>query len=304
MTRGLDCLIIGGGPAGLTAAIYAARFRLSVLVLDAGLGRAATIPCTHNQAGFPDGISGLAFIELMREQAIKYGARIDHGEATNIARGSDGFAIETTLGRMVARALLLATGVSNRSPAMPAGLRSAALASGRLRYCPVCDGFEVTDQNVAVIGTSDRGVKEALFLRAYTRQVTLIAPHGPHALTSAQERRLVDAGIHYADGPVCGFALEEGGLTFACGKGRMTFEAAYPAMGSVAHSGLVKDLGADVTNDDCIRVDAYQRTSLPGIYAAGDVVIGLDQISHAMGQAGVAATTIRNDLAADKSILR
>jgi thioredoxin reductase (NADPH) len=304
MSDTLDCLIVGGGPAGLTAAIYVARFRLSVRVIDAGHSRAAQIPCTRNHAGFPDGVSGRELIGLMQRQALKYGARVEPGEVTALSKDGDQFVAEATGGPLAARTVLLATGVTNHGPDMPDKLRTAALAAGRLRYCPVCDGFEVTDQDVAVIGTSEHGVREALFLRAYTRRVTLIAPHGPHRLTSAQTAVLADAGIRVLDGPTANFALDTAGLNFTCALGRVTFEAAYPAMGSTVHSDLARDMGAALTNEGCIKVDAHQRTTCPGLYAAGDVVIGLDQISHAMGEAGVAATTIRNDLATRHALFR
>jgi thioredoxin reductase (NADPH) len=298
MTGVLDCLIVGGGPAGLTAAIYAARFRLSVQVIDAGRGRAALIPCTHNHAGFPDGVSGPELLARMRRQALKYGARIEPGEVLALSRSDDGLLAENTVGALAARTVLLATGVTNRGPAMPAELHDAAIAAGRLRYCPVCDGFEVTDQDVAVIGTSEHGVREALFLRAYTRKVTLIAPSGQHVLTDAQAAALGSAGVRLADGPAADFSMDDAGFSFASASGRLSFAAVYPAMGSIVHSDLARGLGAALTDEGCIKVDAHQRTSHQGLYAAGDVVIGLDQISHAMGEAGVAATTIRNDLAA------
>ena len=298
----MDCLIIGAGPAGLTAAIYAARFRLKVQVIDAGASRAGLIPCTHNHAGFPDGVSGRELLARMRAQAVKYGARIEHGAVTQIATADPGFVAQTTAGSMRARTVLLATGVTNRRPPMPEELHRAALAAGRLRYCPVCDGFEVIGQDVAVIGTGERGVKEAKFLRSYTDKVTLVAPTGPHELGDDDRTALVEADVIIADGPVEGFELAETGLSFSCAQGRRTFDTVYPALGSDVHSDLAKALGASVTSEDCIKVDSHQRTSVPGLYAAGDVVIGLDQISHAMGEAGVAATTIRNDLAAQRPL--
>jgi thioredoxin reductase (NADPH) len=93
------------------------------------------------------------------------------------------------------------------------------------------------------------------------------------------------------------FRLEPDGLSVATAGGRRTFAAIYPALGSMVHSDLARSLGADLAEEGCIKVDDHQRTSVPGLYAAGDVVSGLDQISHAMGEAGVAATTVRNDLA-------
>lgn len=294
----VDCLIVGGGPAGLTAAIYAARFRLSVRVVDAGRGRAAQIPLTRNHAGFPDGISGPALLERMRAQAERWGAEIRVGAVARLEARGEGFVATIADGEIAARAVLLATGVTNRRPAMSEALHAEALASGRLRYCPVCDGFEVIDQDVAVIGDGERGVKEALFLRSYTSRVTLIAPEGGVLDLTADDRRALNqASIVVADHPLRAISLAATGLRLVFGDVDRLFDSVYPALGSIVHSELAAGLGAALTADGCIKVDAHQRTSVAGLYAAGDVVIGLDQISHAMGEAGVAATTLRNDLA-------
>jgi thioredoxin reductase (NADPH) len=297
VTEPLDCLVIGGGPAGLTAAIYLARFRLAARVVDAGRGRASLIPCTRNHAGFPDGISGPDLLARMRDQATRAGAEWVSGQVERLSRAEGGFIAHTPTGEILARTLLLATGVTNHRPDMSDAVHAAAVAAGRLRYCPVCDGFEVTDQNVGVIGTGARGVKEAVFLRAYSSRVTLIAPDGNHDLSDQERRTLSDAGVALVNGPVSAFGPLADGLGFRTPQGALVFETVYPAMGSQVHSGLARELGADLTSEGCVRVDAHQRTSVPGLYAAGDVVIGLDQISHAMGEAGVSATAIRNDLA-------
>jgi len=292
-----DCLIVGGGPAGLTAAIYLARFRLSTVLVDAGKSRAAVIPCTRNHAGFPDGIAGSELLDRMRRQAVIAGAEL-HGDTVLELEVSDtGLIARTDAGSFRARTVLLATGVTNRSPEMAPDLHAAALAAGRLRYCPVCDGFEVTDLPVAVVGSGARGVKEALFLRSYTQSVTLISNDPTHALTDAEREDLIAGGISVLDGPARDFQLEADGLSLSTANGRRVFASIYPALGSDIQSDLARALGARVTDDGCVKVDAHQRTSLTGLYAAGDVVIGLDQISHAMGEAGVAATSIRNDLA-------
>jgi thioredoxin reductase (NADPH) len=304
MRPAADCLIVGGGPAGLTAAIYLARFHLHVQLFDAGASRAALIPCTRNHAGFPDGIAGQALVGRMRRQALIAGAELNHGRVDQLAAEGAGFLGRSDLTPFHAKTVLLATGVTNLGPRMPPDLHAAALAAGRLRYCPVCDGFEVTDQAVAVIGSGARGVKEALFLRSYTRDVTLVSHAPTHTLDDAQRAELAAAGIDVLDGPAENFRLESDGLSVDTATGRRMFASVYPALGSDVHSDLATALGATVTEDGCIKVDDHQRTNVPGLYAAGDVVSGLDQISHAMGEAGVAATTIRNDLALRAPLLR
>ena len=300
-----DCIIIGGGPAGLTAAIYLSRFLLSIRLFDSGSSRAAMIPCTRNHAGYPDGISGKELLRRMLAQAERYGAVREATTVRNLARDGDGFVVSTDQGTHSARTVLLATGVVNHRPAgLLPDVHDPALARGLLRYCPVCDGYEVTDRRVAVIGTGDHGMREALFLRSYTRDVTLVAPDAEHLLDAACARALDDAGVKRVDGPCGGYAIEGEQLALDTAGGRMAFDSVYPALGSRIRSRLAVGAGARATEEGCLEVDDHQRTSVPGLFAAGDVVKGLDQISHAMGEAGVAATTIRNLLAERRPLRR
>jgi thioredoxin reductase (NADPH) len=304
MDEPLDCLIVGGGPAGLTAAIYLARFHLDILVVDDGKGRAESIPCTHNHAGYPDGISGKELVRLMREQAQRYGARIKSDYVTRLDRTGDGFCAAWGSGSVEAKTVLLATGVKNRRPPMDEELHDDALARGLIRYCPICDGYEVTDKTVGVIGSGSYGVAEAIFLRSYTPHVTLIAPDKALQLTREDQDKLKAAQIDCVDGPAQAVAISDSCIVVDTAEGHYTFDSVYPALGSDPHNQLAEQVGARLNEQGCIGVDAHQRTSVPGLYAAGDVVIGLDQISHAMGEGGVAATTIRNDLAKEQPLLR
>ncbi|TCP32863.1 NAD(P)/FAD-dependent oxidoreductase [Sphingomonas sp. BK235] len=300
-----DCLIIGAGPAGLTAAIYLARFHLSIRLFDSGSSRAAMIPCTHNHAGYPDGIAGTELLRLMLTQAERYGARREAVKVIALARDGDGFVATTDEGMHRARTVLLATGVVNHRPhGLLPEVHDPALARGLLRYCPVCDGYEVTDKRVAVIGTGERGRREALFLRGFTRDITLIAPEAEHLLDPACAEALDAAGVVRVDGPCGGYAIEGDRLALDTARGRMAFDSVYPALGSRIRSHLAIEAGARASEDGCLEVDDHQRTSVPGLFAAGDVVKGLDQISHAMGEAGVAATTIRNLLAEQRPLRR
>ena len=302
----LDCLIIGGGPAGLTAAIYLARFHLDILVVDGGKSRAAWIPCTRNHAGFPDGISGEELLQRMRDQACKYGAKIETEFVTKLERDEQTGLFTATWGSgcATARSVLLATGVTNRRPPMDEKLHDDALARGLIRYCPICDGFEVTDKKIGVIGSDSHGVAEAVFLRSYTTDVTLIAPDKAMRLKPEDQEKLKEAGIGCVDGPTQAVAATDKSIVVDTAEGHYAFDSIYPALGSDTHTQLAEMVGASLSKDCCVVVDSHQRASVVGLYAAGDVVIGLDQISHAMGEGGVAATTIRNDLCAKAPRLR
>ncbi|MEP9357276.1 NAD(P)/FAD-dependent oxidoreductase [Sphingomonas sp. KR3-1] len=298
-----DCIIIGGGPAGLTAAIYLARFHLSIRLFDCGSSRAAQIPCTRNHAGYPEGISGKELLARMLAQAEKYGAVREAAEVTSLRVIEGGFGVRVGERELAARTVLLATGVVNNRPDMPRALHDDALARGLIRYCPICDGYEVTDKRIGVIGTGSHGVREAVFLRGYSADVTLVAPEA-HQLSDEDGATLDEAGIVRIDGPCGAYAIEDEQLAFDTAQGRLRFDSVYPALGSKIRSGLAIQVGARGDESGCLEVDDHQRTSVPGLFAAGDVARGLDQISHAMGEAGVAATTIRNLLAERKPIRR
>ncbi|WP_177230938.1 NAD(P)/FAD-dependent oxidoreductase [Rhizobium sp. NFR07] len=300
--RSLDCAVIGGGPAGLTAAIYLARYHLAVTVFDDGSGRAATIPITHNHAGFPGGISGSDLMLRMRTQACSYGAQIRQGRVDALTHEKGEFVVSFGAKTLEARTVLIATGVTNRAPEMPKAMHDEALRRGLLRYCPVCDGFEITDKRVAVVGQGERAFHEAVFLRSYTPHITLLCPKGVD-LNSTQRNRLAQVGIRIEIGPLQ-FELEQEAIVVRNLTSRSRFDTVYPALGTTVRSDLAQMLGATLLAEGCVRVDDHQRTDVRGLYAAGDVVKGLDQISHAMGQAGVAATTIRNDLCDQSPLVR
>ncbi|HET9427541.1 MAG TPA: NAD(P)/FAD-dependent oxidoreductase [Allosphingosinicella sp.] len=299
-----DCLVIGAGPAGLTAAIYLARFHLKLKVVDEGRSRASWIPCTRNVPGFTDGIAGTELIRRMREQAEKYGASVETGRVSRLEKVPGGFEAEWGAGTATARTVLFATGVKNRRPDMDEELHDAALANGLIRYCPICDGYEVTDKKVGVIGSGSHGVAEAVFLRSFTADITLIAPGETHELGQEDQKKLEAHGIRAINGPSRGVAVHDNCIVVETAEGHHAFDSLYPALGSDTHTKLAEQIGVTLNETGCIAVDSHQRTNVPGAYAAGDVVIGLDQISNAMGEGGVAATTIRNDLAKERPLKR
>lgn len=292
----LDCLIIGGGPAGLTAAIYLARYHRKVVVVDDGNSRARWIPTSRNHAGFPDGIGGEELLTRMRAQAERYGARLLRGRVEAIEGASGHFRTCVDGVALPARTLILATGTKNRRPDIDPGIHQTALTRGQLRYCPVCDGFEATGQAIAVLGGDARGVAEALFLRTYSGNITVLAQNQME-IDADDRARLGDAGIKIEERPIVRLDFGDSHVTAHLrGGGALYFDTVYPALGSDSNDELAKAFGIELGDGCCIAVDQKQRTSREGIYAAGDIVYALDQICVAMGHAAIAATTLHNDL--------
>lgn len=292
-TAPLDTLIVGGGPAGLTAAIYLARFRRSFLLIDAGEQRASLIPISHNHSGFPDGISGPQLLRRMASQASSYGAKLLSGTVEAIRRDDAGFAADVAGRTIRARTVLLATGVVDEEPDLPNVTQ--AVKRGLIRHCPICDGFEVIGKRVGVIGYGAKGAREALFIRTYTDDLTLLTFGRPLDPASPESKRLQRAGITVLDSPVDDVLVEGNKIKTITLAGRAhRFDTLYSVLGSIPRSSLGRELGADVSEQGCLKVNSRQETSVPGLFAAGDVVDSLDQISVAMGQAAIASTAIHN----------
>lgn len=293
----LDCLVIGAGPAGLTAAIYLARFRRRFRVIDGGASRAALIPISHNLSGFPDGISGPELLSRMLAQARRYGAEIASGTVVALEQGADNvFSVNLQVGLVRTRTVLMATGVVDVEPELPNLV--GAIRRGLIRHCGICDGYEVIGHRVGVIGRGSGGLREALFLRTYTDDITLLSLGQPLGLSSEELRRAEEAGLVLIEDPVASVEIAGdriASVTMHTGVCK-PFDSLYSAMGDKVRSDLAQRLGAKLDNKGCVIVDEHQSSSIMGLYAAGDVVRSLDQISVAMGQAAIAATAIHNML--------
>jgi thioredoxin reductase (NADPH) len=291
-----DCVVIGAGPAGLTAAIYLARFRRDVLVIDGGASRAAWIPKSRNYPGFPDGVRGKTLLARMRRQAELYGAQIEAGYVDELNNLRGGFRLETAEGAVRAAKVILATGVIDNEPDVP-GVEAAVL-SGLIRVCPICDGYEVIGKTVGVIGADDHGAREARFLTTYSDDVWLIHTGPRGALSRTERQRLKAAGVGVIETPIERVVLDRrriAALCFGPGEPRR-FDVLYAGLGITPRVRLAVDAGAALDADGRLVVTAHQETSVPGLYAAGDVVRGLNQISTAEGEGAIAATDVHNCL--------
>ncbi|WP_206001784.1 NAD(P)/FAD-dependent oxidoreductase [Paraburkholderia aromaticivorans] len=303
MSCSIDCVIVGGGPAGLTAALYLARYRRTMRVFDAGESRARLIPVARNVPGFPTGISGEAWLANVREQLTPYDVAPEHAKVEAIKAVSNGFRIDyrpvrggdTQAARPVyARRVLLAAGIRDGLPSVPNA--DELTRSGLFRLCPICDGYENEGKRVAMLGPAKCALSHAVFMRTFSRDVSVVASD-LDALSDAEVDSAAASGVSLialsrleapqgADRAVQIIGL--GGVIHR-------FDSVYPVMGCHPRTDV---LGLEVERDEdgMVRTDKHQRTSIEHLYAAGDIVNTLNQISVASGEAAIAATAIHKSL--------
>lgn len=285
----LDCLVIGAGPAGLTAATYLARFRRNIVLVDAGQSRARWIPASHNCPGFPFGVAGNELLGRFRSHAEQYRVPPVDSRIERLERHDDGFIAFDGEQQWRARSVILATGVVDRLPEL-AGVQEA-IATGAVRLCAVCDGYEAKDDAIAVLGRGEEAVAHGEFLRTFSRDVTAVATDNISANTALQQRAEA-AGLLLCPAPER-WELVDGSCEACFPDGsRRRFDTLYPVLGSKVQSQLVSALGADLDDEGALIVDDHLETSIRGVFAIGDVVSALNQISVAVGHAAIAATAV------------
>jgi thioredoxin reductase (NADPH) len=291
-----DTLIIGAGPGGLTAAIYLLRFTRKVALFDKGGSRLSLVPVSHNYPGFPDGVGGADLLANLRSQLGRYGGTVTDGEIRSLRIEDGAFVGAYDGGEVRALTVLIATGIADHG--LPIENWREAVASGAVRLCPVCDGYDVIDQRIAVVSSEENPTGHAMFMRSFSTDVTLFDRIEGSILSDDERQQLDAAGVHYVSSAVRDVSLSAAMkpvLNTADGKSR-EFDVMYPMLGETARSELAAALGAETTDCGELVVDDFQCTTVPGLYGVGDVVRGLNQISVAAGQAAVAATRIHNTL--------
>src|SRR5947209_12801296 len=229
-TEAFDCLIVGGGPAGLTAAIYLARYLRRTCVIDDGSSRALLIPESHNYPGFK-GIAGPELLRRLRGQAAQYGAQFVRGRVEELKHEADGTFVASVAGEPIqARRVLLATGIVDEKPAVD-GLKEVVYR-GAIRFCPICDGYEAMDKRVGVLGSARTACNKALFMRTYSADVILLATDDPCSAPAELRAKLEDAGVLIVPSPVIAVERMGDGLVALLQDGdRYEFDTLYPALG-------------------------------------------------------------------------
>jgi thioredoxin reductase (NADPH) len=270
----LDCLIIGGGPAGLLAAVYLGRYRRTVQVIDASESRAAKIPESHNYPGF-FGIGGVELLRRLRVQAEEYGAQLVNGRVRSLRKEGATFVASRSGGDVDATFVLLATGLVDHCPPIEGELVNCP--SDLIRFCPICDGYEAIDRRVGVLGDISAGGKKALFLRTYTQDVSLFLTDETN-VNAESRKKLDEENVRIVRKPKEIKLATESTVAIATENGeRHELDALYPALGSIVRSDLATAIGASCTENRNLIVDDHQRTTVEGLYAAGDVVTDLHQ---------------------------
>ncbi|PUT43023.1 NAD(P)/FAD-dependent oxidoreductase [Legionella taurinensis] len=286
-----DCVIIGGGPAGLTAALYLARFRRDFKIFDSGESRAALIPVSHNYPAFVEGVAGVRLLALLKAQLACYETTVTTEKVRQLKKKDGSFEVFTDSACYLASTVLLATGVIDISPDLPH--TEKAIAEGLLRYCPVCDAYEVKNKRIGVIVQDRKGLNEALFVRHYSDDV-LVLTQKSTVLTDYDKRRMRQAGIRLLSQPDIHLDFKHRSIEIQA-EPTLRIDTLYAALGTIQQNKLALDLGARENKGDLL-VNRHQETSVPGLYAAGDITAGLNQLVVAQGQAAIAATDIHNRL--------
>ncbi len=295
-----DLVIIGGGPAGLTAGIYAARSGLRSVIIEKGAlgGQVATTPVVENYPGLTQ-VGGKALVDLMANHALQY-ANIFQGEEVMDLRPGDPITVLTSRRRFLTKAVLLATGATYRHLGAPGESR---LSGHGVSYCSTCDGPLFKGKKVVIVGGGNSAVTEALHLHNIGVQVTIVHRRDKLRAQEHLTRNVLENKI-----PV----LFDTEIKEIRGKDRvedvllynvktkettpMKVGGVFIAIGYTPTVELAKKLGIELTPEGYIKRDAHHRTNIPGIYSAGDVEGGYKQIVTATGQGAEAALAIFEDL--------
>jgi thioredoxin reductase (NADPH) len=290
----VDALVVGGGPAGLSAAIYLARARRSVVVFDwPREGRSDWQQVNFNYLGFPGGISIRDLTALGRQQAAAFGARFVDREVAALARDGDGFLATAEGSAVVGRAAVLATGVRDRWLTFP-GYEDFIGRS--LHWCIVCDGYEMQGRRVAIVGNDEGAAEMAEQMCTFTDQVTLVSNSGSLGLPVETAQQLERRGVPVIVGRIAGARARTAGHFAALrleDGGEVEVDHVFSVQGAEPNTALARSIGVALNAHGYIRVDTEAHTSVPGVFAAGDVTrLFSHQVATAVHEGATAAQSL------------
>lgn len=293
-----DALILGGGPAGLSAAIYLGRFNRRVLVLDAGQGRSSFAQCNENYLGFPDGVTTRELRDLGRRQAERFGAafkdcRVERVEPLdNQEEACGGFRVHTTEGEFEGKTLLFATGVTDVWPDVP---DVQEWIGRQLYWCITCDGHRAEGKRLVCIGNTDEAATTTLQLLIFTPDITLIADPEKVRISDEKKAVLAAQNIPLRDARPEFFETGQEAITAVCldDGTRLPCDMIFSLLGVRPNTQLAREMGLDLDDDGYIVMDEEGYTSIPGVFAAGDLTrMYTQQVASAVHAGAEAAQTM------------
>jgi thioredoxin reductase len=290
-----DCLIIGGGPAGLTCAIFLARYRRPVLLIDSGKPRNYASRAIHGFLG-QHNIAPGDLLTRGRAEAEAAGAEICNGTAERVERVGDIFDVTTSFGVLHARRVVLAYGVRDTLPDIP---DIASYYGGSVFHCADCDGYEVRDKRVGVIGWGKKAAGLALKLLQWTDQLTVFTDGHAREWTDEHHSKLLAHGIGVKDEKVISMIGEDAmvrAAVLSTGE-QVAVDAMFFTIGVTRSCTLAEGLGCEVDEErPNIIVDDHKQTSVEGIYAVGDLVPGSQLAITSAADGAIAAIAINKSL--------
>jgi thioredoxin reductase (NADPH) len=290
-----EVLIVGGGLAGLSAAIYLGRALRKVTLIDNGKSMARWEPDVQNYLGFPEGVAGPDLLRRGRDQAASYGAKFVRDEVRWARKKGDLFLLKGAQHLYSCRRLLLATGIFHIPPDIP---ELKACLGHSMFFCKDCDGYRVQGKNVAIYGWTNEAVEYALAMVLYSPCVFILTNRRKPRWSAANQRRISEYHIPVYQDSVTGVVHEEGNIKrIRIGKSRsIDVEALFTTRGDIYYNKLAHGLGARVDSEGEIRVDKSRQTRVRGVYAAGCVTPANCQMIIAAGEGAAAAQAINRDL--------
>lgn len=293
-----DCLIVGGGPAGLSAAIYVARFNRSVVLFDSGNGRWNTHEVNENYLGFPGGIATKKLHELGREQARQFGTEIIDKEIITVEKNDAIFQSKTTDTTYESRSVILATGVKDDFSHVE---KFREYLGKTLFVCITCDGYKTKDKTIVVVGHDDDAVCTALQFLNYTKKIIFITnkEKGQDDISSRARTLLQSAQISFHETVIDHMNGSHGNIhsLLLADNTEITVDYVFSEQGKYPNVSLAKQLGLKLDITDYIITDDDQRTNIPLVYAAGDVTKSFaHQVGTAVHEGSMAGQAANYDL--------
>jgi thioredoxin reductase (NADPH) len=290
-----DCVVIGGGPGGLTAALYLGRYKRTVCLVHGGIPRAHMVPKIHNLAGDPEGLSGRELLRRLRRQVARLLVDFVPGEAKVSRRGKH-FLVEVGERRLRAAKVILATGIEDVQPPFPNAVELCE--RGLLGYCPICDGFDHSGEKVALLVRDEHGLDKIPFLAKFSPNLHVVCLE-PGLKLPPRCRRVADRlRVRVYRSEVTALVGRRRHLEVRFrGRAPLRVSLAYVALGARVRDEAFRGIrGLKRTKEGYLQVSYHQETTVPGLFAVGDCVNALAQVNVAAGQAAVAATRVHNDL--------